>query len=324
MANSIEVVTYALGKRRGHAELEHPGRPADDDTDLPGAVAERDCGQPRQPRDGLRGPRCRARHGRPHRVVHELRDGQHDRHPVDLAARHDPADRGDAHRSAGGAARNGHPDRLGDRERLLARPRLPALARGSKRAGRRSGRRRPAPTRRASTPPPCPTASTTSGSSRGTAPGLRQPTTLPRRSRRVRVDNSSPDQDVLSVAELTGGQFQYFDAAANTQYYNPVGGSGTFRLTAAPRDVQDSIQFRASSAGGNGTGGPLTLDKPAGTTTGRRDDPARRLRDRHERHADPACGLDTADSHRTSEASGARPCTTRSRPRASRRRTPSR
>ena len=32
--------------------------------------------------------------------------------------------------------------------------------------------------------------------------------------------------------------------------------------------MQDSIQFRAGSAGGNGTGGPLTLDKPAGTTTG--------------------------------------------------------
>jgi hypothetical protein len=84
----------------------------------------------------------------------------------------------------------------------------------------------------------------------------------------VRVDNSAPDQDVLSVAELTGGQFQYFDAATSTQYYNPVGGSGTFRLTAAPRDVQDSIQLRGTSSGGNGTGGPLTLAKPAGTTTG--------------------------------------------------------
>src|SRR5690242_2329936 len=84
----------------------------------------------------------------------------------------------------------------------------------------------------------------------------------------VRVDNSSPDQNTLSVTELTGGQYQYFDSSTSTQYYNPSTASGTFQVTSAPRDVQAAIALRGTSSGGDGTGGPLTLATPAGTTAG--------------------------------------------------------
>ena len=84
----------------------------------------------------------------------------------------------------------------------------------------------------------------------------------------VRVDNSSPDQNTLSVNELTGGQYQYFDSATSTQYYNPSVAGGTFQVASAPRDVQSAIALRGTSSGGDGTGGPLTLATPAGTTAG--------------------------------------------------------
>src|SRR6185312_2211278 len=84
----------------------------------------------------------------------------------------------------------------------------------------------------------------------------------------ARVDNSSPDQNTLSIAELTGGQYQYFDAATSTQYYNPSTASGTFQVSSAPRDVQAAIALRGTSSGGDGSGGPLTLTTPAGTTAG--------------------------------------------------------
>ena len=77
----------------------------------------------------------------------------------------------------------------------------------------------------------------------------------------VRIDNSSPDQDVLSVNELTGAPYEYFDGA-NTEYYNPVGGSGSFAVTAAPRDVQNAIALVGSYAAGDGSAGPVTLTNP--------------------------------------------------------------
>ena len=77
----------------------------------------------------------------------------------------------------------------------------------------------------------------------------------------VRVDNASPDQDLLSVQELTGGAYQYFDGVG-TQYYNPVGGSGTFTVTAAPRDVQNGITLVGSASGQDNTAGPVTIANP--------------------------------------------------------------
>ena len=116
--------------RRRVPQLEHTGGSPCDGAGLPGAVAERDAGQPRQPVLRLRDPRRRRVDGGAHRVVHELRREQHCRHPVDLAARHDASHRGHPDRAARHAARDGHAERLGDGERLVARPRLPALACG--------------------------------------------------------------------------------------------------------------------------------------------------------------------------------------------------
>ena len=82
----------------------------------------------------------------------------------------------------------------------------------------------------------------------------------------VRVDNSSPDQNTLSVTELTGGQYQYFDSATNTQYYNPSTAGGTFQVGSAPRDVQDSIRSAPPRRAATAPAVPLTLAKPAGTT----------------------------------------------------------
>src|SRR4029078_11781259 len=52
------------------------------------------------------------------------------------------------------------------------------------------------------------------------------------------------------------------------QYYNPSTASGTFQVSSAPRDVQAAIALRGTSSGGDGSGGPLTLATPAGTTAG--------------------------------------------------------
>ncbi|HEY6962876.1 MAG TPA: invasin domain 3-containing protein, partial [Gaiellaceae bacterium] len=85
----------------------------------------------------------------------------------------------------------------------------------------------------------------------------------------VRVDNTSPSSDPLTVAETAGAAYQYFDATSNHNYewYNPgaSGGAGSFTVTAQPTDVSNAIQLvQQASAGGvdNGNGtwrGPLTV-----------------------------------------------------------------
>ena len=79
----------------------------------------------------------------------------------------------------------------------------------------------------------------------------------------MRVDRSSPDQDLLSVQEVTGGQYQYFDSPSSTQYYNPLGGNGTFTVTAAPRDVQNSIALVGENSAQDNTAGPITITNPS-------------------------------------------------------------
>ena len=83
----------------------------------------------------------------------------------------------------------------------------------------------------------------------------------------TRVDNASPDQNLITLNELTGPTFQYWDSATRTQYYNPVGGNGTFSLASVPRDVLPQITYVGGVGTSNVAANPLTITNP-GIQTG--------------------------------------------------------
>ena len=82
----------------------------------------------------------------------------------------------------------------------------------------------------------------------------------------IRVDNSSPDQNPLTLTPLTGTANQYWDSANSVHYYNPTS-AGTFSLTSVPRDVSSPISFVGGNGGANNNS-PLTLNVPAGVQAG--------------------------------------------------------
>ena len=82
----------------------------------------------------------------------------------------------------------------------------------------------------------------------------------------IRVDNSSPDQNPLTLTPLTGTTNQYWDSANSVHYYNPTS-AGTFSLTSVPRDVSSPISFVGGNGGANNNS-PLTLNVPAGVQAG--------------------------------------------------------
>ena len=82
----------------------------------------------------------------------------------------------------------------------------------------------------------------------------------------VRVDNSSPDQNPLTLTPLTGTANQYWDSTNSVLYYNPTS-AGTFSLSSVPRDVSPPISFVGGNGGANNNS-PLTLNVPAGVQLG--------------------------------------------------------
>jgi hypothetical protein len=82
----------------------------------------------------------------------------------------------------------------------------------------------------------------------------------------LRVDNSSPDQNTLTLTPLTGTANQYWDGTSRVLFYNPAV-AGTFSLSSVPRDVLPPISFVGASSGANNNS-PLTLTVPAGVQAG--------------------------------------------------------
>ena len=82
----------------------------------------------------------------------------------------------------------------------------------------------------------------------------------------IRVDNSSPDANVLTLTPLTGTANQYWDSATRNLYYNPTV-AGTFSLSSVPSDVSPPISFVGGNGGANNNS-PLTLNVPAGVQLG--------------------------------------------------------
>ena len=82
----------------------------------------------------------------------------------------------------------------------------------------------------------------------------------------IRVDNSSPDANLLTLTPLTGTANQYWDSATRNLYYNPTV-AGTFSLSSVPSDVSPPISFVGANGGANNNS-PLTLNVPAGVQLG--------------------------------------------------------
>ena len=78
----------------------------------------------------------------------------------------------------------------------------------------------------------------------------------------TRIVNGLTAANTLLVGELTGAAFQHFVQGTNTQYYNPVGGAGTFSLESVPQNMPKGITFVGQSSNSNRDGSPLQLNNP--------------------------------------------------------------
>ena len=83
----------------------------------------------------------------------------------------------------------------------------------------------------------------------------------------TRIVNGMTAANTLLVGELTGAAFQHFVPGTNTQYYNPIGGPGTFTLESVPQNMPKGITFVGQSSNSNRDGSPLQLNNP-GVFTG--------------------------------------------------------
>ena len=110
----------------------------------------------------------------------------------------------------------------------------------------------------------------------------------------TRIVNGMTAANTLLVGELTGAAFQHFVPGTNTQYYNPVGGPGTFTLESVPQNMPKGITFVGQSSNSNRDGSPLQLNNP-GVFTG--DVCWRRSASRAARQRHASRRVDNGDEH---------------------------